>query len=305
MKRRSHFLKEALIIGLWVIFLSFSGCAPKIKLDPASENFYEYARLIMTSEENKIFLQLRDEKARQEFIEEFWAKRDPDPETEENEFKNEFYRRIDYANKHFNEGIPGWKTDRGRIYIFMGPPDKFEEFFSHNDPEVRGSILWWIYYDYELVIEFVDRRGLNHYEIRSYTGDFFGAMEKIKLGQIGLKDKSLKVRQVDFDLTYDETSQEAVVLLPMKGFHFLTEGDEVVARLIFEFYLYRADGEKVQHFRETRALKLKEAEWKQLKTIDVRFNCPLKPGHYYFDCLVFSEDGTFPRMRKIFEIKIK
>lgn len=302
---KRNILKSLLILGLGVWLASSYDCAPKIKLDPASERFYEYARLIMTSEESKIFHQLRDEKARQEFIEEFWAKRDPDPETEENEFKNEFYRRIDYANKHFNEGIPGWKTDRGRVYIYMGPPDKFEEFFSHNDPEVRGSILWWIYYDYELLIEFVDRRGLNHYEIRSYSGDFFGAMEKMKLGQIGLKEKGLKVRQIDFDLTYDETSQEAVVLLPIKGFHFLTEGDEMVARLIFEFYLYRTDGQKVQHFRETRTLKLKEADLKKLNTVEVKFACPLRSGHYYFDCSILSEDGTFPRMRKIFEIKIK
>jgi GWxTD domain-containing protein len=293
----------AIIICFWL--LSFCVPAPRVKLDPESQSFYEYARLIMTSEENKIFQQLRDEKARHEFIEEFWAKRDPDPETEENEFKNEFYRRIDYANKHFNEGIPGWKTDRGRIYIYMGPPDKFEEFFTHNDPEVRGSILWWIYYDYQLVIEFVDRRGMNHYEIRGYEGDFFGAMEKMKLGQIGLTDKGPRVNKADFDLSFDEASREAVLRLPLKFFHFLTEGEELVSRLLFEFYIYRTDGEKVQRFKEERNLNLKEADQEKMKTADFRFALKLAPGDYYLDCLVLSEDGTFPRCRKIFEIKIK
>ncbi|MCX7973815.1 MAG: GWxTD domain-containing protein [Candidatus Aminicenantes bacterium] len=304
-KRKRLSKKLLLIMVISNIMLRFYSCIPQIKLDPESQKFYEYARLIMTSEENKIFLQLRDEQARKEFIEEFWAKRDPDPETEENEFKNEFYRRIDYANKHFNEGIPGWKTDRGRIYIYMGPPDKFEEFFSHNDPEIRGSILWWIYYDYELVIEFVDRRGMNHYEIRTYSGDFFGAMEKIKLGQIGLKEKGLKIRQADFDLTYDERSQEAVVSLPLKSFKFLIEGEEMVSRLGFEFYLYRTDGEKVQRFKEKRLLKLKEADLTKMQTAEFRFLCPLGAGNYYFDCLILSEDETFPRTRKIFEITVK
>lgn len=298
------FLKLGLILIFILVFSSIS-CTPKIELDPESQSFYEYARLIMTSEENKIFQQLRDPQARKDFIEEFWAKRDPDPETEANEFKNEFYRRIDYANKHFNEGIPGWKTDRGRIYIYMGPPDKFEEFFSHNDPEIRGSILWWIYYDYELVIEFVDRRGMNHFEMRTYSGDFFGAMEKTKLGQIGLTEKGLRVHKVDFDLFFDETRREAIVSLPIKAFHFLTEGDQLVSRLSFEFYIYRTDGQKVQRFKEPRQLNLKEAELEKMKTADFRFALILEPGNYYFDCLVASEDESFPRARKIFEIKIK
>ncbi len=301
----SDFFLNLSLILIFILVFYYISCAPKIKLDPESQSFYEYARLIMTGEENKIFQQLRDQQARKEFIEEFWAKRDPDPETEENEFKNEFYRRIDYANKHFNEGLPGWKTDRGRIYIYMGPPDKFEEFFSHNDPEIRGSILWWIYYDYELVIEFVDRRGMNHFEMRTYSGDFFGAMEKTKLGQIGLTEKGLRVHKIDFDLFFNEANREAVVSLPIKAFHFLTEGDQLVSRLAFEFYIYRTDGQKVQRFKESRQLNLKEAELDKMKTAEFRFSLNLDPGDYYFDCLVMSEDESLPRARKIFEIKIK
>lgn len=293
------------LVLIFILGLSLFSCTPKVELDPESQSFYEYARLIMTGEENKMFLQLRDQQARKEFIEEFWAKRDPDPETEMNEFKNEFYRRIDYANKHFNEGIPGWKTDRGRIYIYMGPPDKFEEFFNHNDPEIRGSVLWWIYYDYELVIEFVDRRGMNHFEMRTYSGDFFGAMEKMKLGQMGLTENRVRVHKVDFDLFFDEANREAVVSLPIKAFHFLTVGNQLVSRLTFEFYIYRTDGQKMQRFKEKRHLNLEEGELEKMKTAEFRFPLNLVPGDYYFDCLVVSEDESFPRARKIFEIKIK
>jgi GWxTD domain-containing protein len=81
---------------------------------------------IISDEERKAFMQLSNDEERDQFIEAFWQRRDPTPDTEENEFKEEHYRRIAYANEHFAAGIPGWKTDRGRIYIMYGPPDEIE-----------------------------------------------------------------------------------------------------------------------------------------------------------------------------------
>ena len=81
---------------------------------------------IITDEERKAFKDLQTDEERQSFVEQFWLQRDPTPDTEENEFKEEHYRRIAYANDHFASGIPGWKTDRGRIYIMYGPPDEIE-----------------------------------------------------------------------------------------------------------------------------------------------------------------------------------
>ncbi len=81
---------------------------------------------IITDEERRAFKQLNTDDERQNFIEQFWLRRDPTPDTEENEFKEEHYRRIAYANEHYASGIPGWKTDRGRIYIEYGPPDEIE-----------------------------------------------------------------------------------------------------------------------------------------------------------------------------------
>src|SRR5436309_9374354 len=79
---------------------------------------------IITDEERKAFSRLQTDEERQNFIEQFWLRRDPTPDTEENEFKEEHYRRIAYANERYASGIPGWKTDRGRIYITFGPPDE-------------------------------------------------------------------------------------------------------------------------------------------------------------------------------------
>ena len=82
---------------------------------------------IITDEERAAFKRLSTDEERQSFVEQFWLRRDPTPDTEENEFKEEHYRRIAYANERFASGIPGWKTDRGRIYIMYGPPDEREE----------------------------------------------------------------------------------------------------------------------------------------------------------------------------------
>lgn len=81
---------------------------------------------IITSEERSAFLRLQTNEEREQFIEQFWLRRNPDPDSPENTFKEEHYRRIAYTNEHFASGIPGWKTDRGRIYIMWGPADEVD-----------------------------------------------------------------------------------------------------------------------------------------------------------------------------------
>ncbi len=81
---------------------------------------------IITGDERKAFLRLSTAEERENFIEQFWMRRDPTPDSMENEYKEEHYRRIAYANDRFASGIPGWKADRGRIYIAHGPPDEIE-----------------------------------------------------------------------------------------------------------------------------------------------------------------------------------
>src|SRR5215510_7230096 len=86
----------------------------------------EDVSFIITNEERSAFKQLKTDEEREQFIESFWLRRDPTPDTIENEYKDDHYERIAYANEHFASGIPGWKTDRGRIYIMYGKPDEIE-----------------------------------------------------------------------------------------------------------------------------------------------------------------------------------
>ena len=82
---------------------------------------------IITGVEKKAFLRFTTGEEREDFIEQFWMRRDPTPDSMENEYKEEHYRRIAYANDRFASGFPGWRTDRGRIYITFGPPDEIED----------------------------------------------------------------------------------------------------------------------------------------------------------------------------------
>jgi len=93
-------------------------------LTPYRKWMNEDVSYIITDEERATFKRLQTDEEREQFIEQFWLRRDPTPDSIENEYKEEHYRRIAYANEHFASGIPGWKTDRGRIYIMYGPPDE-------------------------------------------------------------------------------------------------------------------------------------------------------------------------------------
>lgn len=102
----------------------------------------EDVRWILTDEERAAFKQLSNDEERDQFIEQFWLRRDPTPDTVENEYKEEHYRRIAYANEHFPAGIPGWRTDRGRIYIMFGPADQIDSHPSggtYQRPQDEGG----------------------------------------------------------------------------------------------------------------------------------------------------------------------
>jgi GWxTD domain-containing protein len=97
---------------------------------------------IISPEERSAFLHLATNEEREQFIEQFWQRRNPDPDSADNTFKEEHYRRIAYANEHFSSGIPGWKADRGRIYIMWGPPDEIQSHptgGSYDRPSSEGG----------------------------------------------------------------------------------------------------------------------------------------------------------------------
>jgi GWxTD domain-containing protein len=172
---------------------------------------------IITDEERSAFKRLQTDEEREQFIENFWLRRDPSADTVENEFKEEHYRRIAYANEHYASGIPGWKTDRGRIYITYGPPDEIEDHssggFYQRPPEEGGGetstfpFQQWRYRYIDgignnVIIEFVDP---------TMSGEFRMTMDPSEkdallyvpgagltlMEQLGLSDKTQRFNNTD------------------------------------------------------------------------------------------------------------
>jgi GWxTD domain-containing protein len=148
--------------------------------DPNKKWLSQDVVYIITDEEREAFLKLSNDEERDAFIEQFWLRRDPTPDTPENEYKEEHYRRIAYANEHYASGIPGWRTDRGRIYIVFGPPDETDSHpaggaYQRTPQEGGGETSTFPFEDWryryiegignEVIIEFVDSCMCNEYKI--------------------------------------------------------------------------------------------------------------------------------------------
>jgi GWxTD domain-containing protein len=172
---------------------------------------------IITDAERDAFLSLQTNEDRENFIEQFWLRRDPTPDTPENEFKEEHYRRIAYANEHFASGVPGWKTDRGRIYIIWGKPDDIDAHpsggqYNRTDKEGGGETetfpfeTW--HYNYleglgnNIDLEFVDTTGSNEYHLSTDPEEkdallYVPGAGLSELESYGMADKSQRFQRSD------------------------------------------------------------------------------------------------------------
>ena len=174
-------------------------------------------KYIITPEEKKAFNQLVTNEERENFIENFWRRRDPNPDTEENEYREEYYERIAYANEHFTSGKPGWMTDRGRIYITWGKPDSVESRpmgGAYDRPAWEGGgttttypFEIWFYRHLEgigsgIEIEFVDPTGTGEYRIATNPNEkdallFVPGAGLTTAESLGLSNKSDRIAGIN------------------------------------------------------------------------------------------------------------
>lgn len=183
------------------------------KIEPLSEWskqwLEEVVSYIITDIEKSIFKNLPTEMERGKFIENFWKKRDPDPNTPENEFKIDYYKRIALANKFFgSSGIAGWRTDRGKIYILLGPPNEIQRDMAPSGSSFygfHGPKEVWNYWGfpnprlpYNMEFVFIDKLGTGNY-----------VMERsVKLGDAGASPLNISSMHYHFD--YMEFMAEAM-----------------------------------------------------------------------------------------------
>jgi len=172
---------------------------------------------IITDDERAAFKKFSTDDEREQFVEQFWERRNPNPGSPENEFKEEYYRRIAYANEHYASGIPGWRTDRGRIYIMYGPPDENESHPSGGSyvrpPEEGGGetatypFEKWRYRYIDgigtnIILEFVDTTMTGEYHLTMDPGEKDALLHVpgaglTQLEAMGMADKSDRFTRSD------------------------------------------------------------------------------------------------------------
>ena len=293
--------------------------SPGINIDqgPSFGPLFDQVRLIMTDEEIKIWKSLPDISAREEFIDEFWKVRDPDPGTDENEAKEEFEERVHYANMWFGTFNPrrgleaeseaeqgsrrGWNEDRGRIYIVLGPPDIIQflgpdtEQISFDGTRIRpGTEQWtieqWIYDRFRIAVMFSKSSG-GAWRIDSYDSHLFEVLDWAKLNWISGDFREDVERRFKFKAK--STKDGLRIIIPVKRVSF---DEDFRAEFGLKINVYREDV-KVGTIEETKTLEKSEDELFEMKNIE--FEVPYRAaekGKYLFDIII--QDRMAPALSK-------
>ena len=293
-------------LALCLVFLTLTSCRfsrLKRDLSPEHKEFLSEVRYIIIGKEKKVFLNLPDaEKAN--FIQEFWKKRDPDPETEINEFKDSYYELIEEANHLFREGsTPGWLQDRGRIYILLGPPEERYIYpmgyqFYDNPSEV------WTYGYFPII--FVDYSFAGDYQLVPISAQYVATLLQ---SQMNLKPK-VKMEGVifDFDLDLENIADNQIkvqIKIPYKNLWLVEKDEKLITTLVLNLEVFSDLKKKVWNFKEKYSISIDESEI--METLDKNYVIPveinLSKGNYRMNILLENKTGG-KKVNKTIEFNI-
>ncbi len=283
-KKSKHKLKGPLVLSI-ALFLAFCvlfspfSCryySLEQKLEPDDADFLSKVRYIISEKEKRVFLEIQNDE-KKAWIEEFWNLRDPDPGTEENELKMEYFNRIEQANEMFRTELkPGWMTDRGRIYILFGPPMERIFYPMGSGPQGKCGETW--YYG-AFPIAFVDETCTSQFKLITY--DLSGAreynllyMHALNLAQ-SRSQQTIQGDQKFYNFSWrvkktliQENRLEGSVFIqvPYAGIWFSDKDDKLVTTLDLHLELQNFEGEVVWAFTKDYRVETKEDELKKHKT---------------------------------------
>ncbi len=296
------------LAGSTLLLLSLAACATKGKavrgMSPDDRQFLSEVRYVITKKESKLFKSTPPAE-RAQFIDEFWKVRDPDPSTAENEFRDEYYRRIDEANRLFREGSAGWLSDRGRIFILLGEPDRRDTYpsgYSFYEPPVEI----WLYGMFPIIFVDSGREGIYKLDPTSAR-----RLSMINVAQMQLKPKGIerKARLFDFTLTFRATGPGSAVLVmevPYRVTNLIQDDASGAYRTQLKLAVSVSDGEgkKVLEQEETRPLSVSPDMLADLgKDLVLEFAIELPAGGYTaLVVLENSADGSQARREIQFKL---
>jgi GWxTD domain-containing protein len=286
------------------MILSCSAYKLEKNLDPESKDFYSKVRYIITKQERKIFLHLPPSD-RKNFIEDFWKKRDPDPDTEWNEFKEEYFKRIEEANRLFADGGPsGWLQDRGRIYILLGPPE-YREVYPRGKTFYGKPMEIWYYGFFPIV--FVDNSWNGNYKLMPLSAHH---LSEINRAQMAFKPKVASEEEVDFNfnLKIVKSKKDEVLTqieISYKNIWFKEEDNQLKTILALSLIVFDSSEKKVWEYQKSYPVSITEEKFEEIIGKDYRMEIPihLEPGEYSLVVeLENRTDGSQASKKVIFTI---
>jgi GWxTD domain-containing protein len=263
------------ISGCMLFFTSCRLYNLERKLTPQYADFISKVRYIITKQEEKIFLELPDSE-KSKFIEEFWKRRDPDPDTEENEFKIEYLNRIERANElFFGEGRPGWITDRGRIFILFGPPQ--ERNTNPMDAGGQCSEVW--YYPPNFPVVFVDSNCTGNYILSPIN---LAHLQELNMAQARFQKTFREEKKFfDFSLSVKKTAVtpeivEGLIIIevPYAGIWFKSDKDMLQTAFDVHLIIKNSTGLLFWEYKGPFEISMSEDELKQKKGKTYRIEIP-------------------------------
>ncbi len=262
-----------LIIGaaFCLFLLASSGCGYyrlEKRLDPINKEWLTHVGYIITSEERKLFLDLPAPE-KDQFKQEFWARRDPDLSTEENEFKITYETRIESANNIFrSEPRQGYLTDRGRIYVLFGPP-QYRTTSTRMETSVRQEI--WYYGNFPVV--FVDEYGIGTYRLITYNLTSLRSTNLLYMHDLGrAQDEARQTIRADeqmfnFDLKIesiqvkpDRIELQVAIQIPVTSLWFEARGEELVSAWDVHLIIKDDQDALTWEYRDIHEIRMNEEE---------------------------------------------
>jgi len=252
----------------------------KRNLDPEGREFLSKARYIITRQERKIFLQIPPSE-REDFIQEFWEKRDPDPDTDENEFKEQYFQRIEEANRLFKDGTtPGWLQDRGRVYILLGPPDNRITYPRGPAPRSKPMEIW--YYGFYPVV-FIDEYWNGNYKLNPYSARLLADVNWAQL------DRKPQIKEEEvvfgFELNKKQTQEGEIVLeikIPYPNIWFKETENLLETTIELSLEITDSSGKQVWYHHDTYPVSLESEDLEEYFNQSYVITIPidLDPGKY-------------------------
>lgn len=275
--------RSAVLLSL-ILILVLNSCRLyrlQRNLDEGDAEFLSQVRYIISKEEKIVYLEMpRSE--RENFKKKFWKKRDTDPDTEMNEFKEQYFERIEEANRRYTAGMPGWLADRGRILILLGPPIHKSHYTMGDAGNVlaRPTEIW--HYPNFLVI-FIDYRGTGDYEFY-----FFSLGHQAEVNEALLEAKKITTKEekaiFEYSIKLQKKDNQNFITLEIEKRNLWMKEEEkgMITTLEVELKMFDLSGKKLWNHKKDYPITVSEKELDQrplgYKTIEIEIDLP--PGTY-------------------------